>query len=285
MSTRLNVLLLGGCLIHWPLTVVSRINPRFDFDRYGTVRPLHTFGEMFQTLDILDGKKTVPPELIHLTRLSRGMVATPAANGFADLDLALVEPASPIELLFRDITINRMRIHNYVRMGLAKEDEEGLKLLTAWFREGLGRLKDDVRADAAAKLVDHIGGDSETDELRRAVVRETRAEKADVVDGFRKVRDRLGCPIGAVVYVFSYMPDGRIVTWPPGFRQEVLAAAQALALPTFEPDPLVQSFGVEAAMLRGRHYSEAFSPIIGEALAEFAEQVHRGAAAKKAASH
>ena len=84
----------------------------------------------------------------------------------------------------------------------------------------------------------------------------------------------LCCPIGAVVYTFRVMPDGRPVSWPAGFREEIIAAAEKEKLPMFETAEMVSAFGVEKAFSRDmRHYSEAFSPVVGEALLQFAEKI------------
>jgi len=36
------------------------------------------------------------------------------------------------------------------------------------------------------------------------------------------------------------MPDGRPISWPAGFSEELAAAVEALRLPALDPAPLVQ---------------------------------------------
>ena len=135
-------------------------------------------------------------------------------------------------------------------------------------------MDDEVRKDLGARLTALLP-DDENRELRRAVLAETRAVKSDIAGGFRKMRELLGCPLGAVIFIFRYMPDGRPIVWPAGSRDEVIRAAQELDLPTFEPTSMVQEYGVEAALERDmQHYSEAFLPVVGAAIVRFAQDVY-----------
>lgn len=121
-------------------------------------------------------------------------------------------------------------------------------------------------------------GHSLEDELARAVFLETRARKTDVLGGFIKMQELLKRPIGVVSYVFRYMPDGRAISWPSGFREEVLDAAKELNLPLFDPVRLVQRFGVEAALAEDLgHYSDNFMPFAANALIRFAMSVNENA--------
>ena len=86
----------------------------------------------------------------------------------------------------------------------------------------------------------------------------------------QKMQTLLGCPVGVALYVFRYMPDGRAISWPAGFRETVLLAAQNLDLPIFDPVPLVVEYGVEKALEPPlAHYSKEFLPVAGNALADF----------------
>jgi hypothetical protein len=283
-SAPLNTLLFGGCLVHAPVRHVSRTQNGLAYRKYG-VMPIHTFGEMFQIVEILRGEKTVPPELRHLCRMATELAPVPGASDFSDIDVALVEPASPIELTFRGIAINRTGIMHHVLRPIERQGSEAAKISARWLRQGLVGLNESVRAETGAKLLDYVQGQTEEAELARAVIRETHASRSDIAGGFRKMQELLGCPIGVAIYVFRYMPDGRPVSWPAGFREDVLAAARQLDLPIFEPTPLVLQYGVEAALTAdSRHYREEFLPVIGDALVEFARSVYEGSKSRPAAS-
>jgi hypothetical protein len=284
MTTRpLNTLLFGGCLVHWPMTRTSRAEGRLAYDAYGPIREVHSFGEMFQIVEILRGQRTITPELHLLTRMVE-LVPMPGASDFSDIDVVLLEPASPIELSFRGVAFNRSKL-NLLLKPIVEKGKEERRAGASWIRYGLVGLNEEIRAETAARLVQSVGGDSPEDELTRAIFLETRAEKTDVLGGFVKMQELIKRPTGVVSYVFRYMPDGRAISWPAGFREEVLAAAEHLNLPVFDPVPLVQKFGVQAALQADLgHYNDNFMPVAADALVEFAEAVYRNAAGEAVAA-
>jgi hypothetical protein len=229
---------------------------------------------MVQIIEVLRGEKTVPQELLPFTGVPRNVRHKPGTADFRDIDLALIEPASAADLVFRGTVINRNHINARILAPIEKQSRDASKLCQKWLRIGLIGLKDDVRDEAGLQLLDYISGDSDEVELARAIIGETRVVKSDIASGFARMQDLLGCPLGAVIYIFRYMPDGRPISWPAGFREEVVAAAKQLDLPLFEPTQMVVDFGVEAALTQDyRHYSEQFLPVVGEALLQFAMSI------------
>jgi len=80
--------------------------------------------------------------------------------------------------------------------------------------------------------------------------------------------------MGVVVYVFQYLEDGRAISWPAGFHEEVLEAATELDLPMFQPAQFVRDYGLKNAMKDDlRHYSDEFSPVIGNELIKFSQEI------------
>lgn len=272
----LNAILFGGCMMRQPLRAMATRQRGLADEKYGSAAAKHTFGEMFQFIEVLRGARRIPRELMSLCRISARVGPVAGAEDFRDLDVALIEPASPAELTFRGFAINRIGLMKMLAP-IEAEGREAKKLAAQWLRVGLTGLNEDVRAATATKLLDHVHGDTEQADLTRAVISETRAFKSDITDGFRRMQETLGCPIGAVIYVFRYLPDGRPVYWPAVFHKEVLAAAQTLNLPVFDPAPLVAEHGVQAAMSNdSQHYRARFLPVVGRALMAFAHEVHRG---------
>jgi hypothetical protein len=273
MKTPLNVLLFGGCLLRRPLRSVPDLESKLDRTRYGRIRVVHSFAEMIQVVEFLRGQKEVPQALRRLTGIAPETVPMPNAVDFHDIDLALIEPGSPVDIDFRGIAINRTAIMDLLRP-IERQSKEAAKLCHSWARTGVVGMDDEVRKDLGARLTALLP-DDENRELRRAVIAETRAVKSDIAGGFRKMRALLGCPLGAVIFIFRYMPDGRPIVWPAGSRDEVIRAAQELGLPTFEPTSMVQEYGVEAALEKDmQHYSEAFLPVVGAAIVRFAQDVY-----------
>ncbi len=281
-SSHLNALLFGGCLVHWPMTRTSQAEGRLRHDAYGPIREIHSFAEMFQIVEILRGQRRIPWKFESISRMTE-LRPVPNAIDFHDIDVALLEPASPIDLTFRGVAIHRNAFIGPFLKPIQDLGKEERKVVSAWLRQGLMGLDETIRVEAGAELASYVVGDSPEDKLARALFRELRSAKADVLGGFIKMRELLNRPIGVVSYVFRYMPDGRPISWPAGFREEVLSAAQQLNLPVFDPIPLVQDFGIGAALAEDfGHYSEAFMPVAAEALVRFAESVHRNATAKTA---
>jgi len=274
MKAPLNVLLFGGCLLRRPVRSVPDLAAKLNPAKYGDIKVVHSFGEMVQVVEFLRGRREVPQELRRLTGISSRLVPLPDARDFSDLDLALIEPASPVEMSFRGIAINRGRIQSEVLRPIESQSREAARLCQKWMRIGILGMNDTIRTKLGAELMALVP-DDEDHEFRRAVLSETRAEKSDLTGGFRTMRELLGCPIGAVVFIFRYMPDGRPVSFPAGAREEVIAAAGGLDLPIFEPTSMVREYGVAAALEKdSRHYTRTFLPIIGGAIVEFAQAIH-----------
>ena len=273
MKTPLNVLLFGGCLLRRPLRSVPNLESKLARTRYGRIRVVHSFAEMIQVVEFLRGQKEVPKKLRRLTGIAPEAVPMAGGADFHDIDLALIEPGSPVDIDFRGIAINRTAIMNLLRP-IERQSREAAKLCHAWARTGVVGMNDEVRRELGDRL-SALVPDDEDRELRRAVLAETRAVKNDTAAGFRKMHELLGCPLGAVVFIFRYMPDGRPIVWPAGSRDELIAAAGQLGLPVFEPTSLVQEYGVATALEKDmQHYKPAFLPIIGEAIVRFAQDVH-----------
>ncbi|HUJ45783.1 MAG TPA: hypothetical protein VLV55_01520 [Rhizomicrobium sp.] len=251
-----------------------------NFEPCGPVNSANTIGEMLQTLAILRGEITIPPELRALCRIPPTMAPVPPETGFSHLDAALVELSTPIEYVFRGFALNHNRVRTIIHTPIRNVGPEAAKLLGKWIyalREG----KDEARERTSAELVNYVPENVANRELVRAVVREMRSNRSDVVSGLERICDILGCPVGVILYFFRYMPDGRPVDWPPGFVNEVVEGARRLNLPTFDPTPTLLEFGVEKAFREDQefHYVHPLLPIMGEQMIRFAESIcKRGAA-------
>lgn len=274
----LNTLLLGGCMLRWPITRTDKAEGKLAWEHYGRIGEIHTFGEIFQTIGILRGEVAIPAELKTYAHIHRKLQPLPLTERrFENVDLVLLGPSSPIELMFRGVSINRTALVREISAQVQDDTGWGEKLVGRWFRIGLVGLNETVREEAGEKLLGYIRGDSEEAELARAVVLETRSALADLGAGFSKIRQMFKCPMGLVLYIFRYMPDGRPISWPAGFRENILGAAAAFDVPVLDPSPMVVDYGVKEALLSGlSHYSKEFLPVIGEKVVKFAEDVYEG---------
>lgn len=268
------VLPMGACLLHGPLNPVARERKRLAYPKYGPFPGVYTFGEMFQALDVLLGKREVPDEIRPLCNMRPNFVARPSAVGFDEVDVALLEPSSPVDIVYKGCNLNRTAVAQIVIAPIRATGREGAKLASQWLRTGLVGFDEATRAKAAEELVKHVPADLPQRDLIIDVILETRSFKADVLGGFRGISAILQRPMAVVVYVFQYLADGRALSWPEGFLEEVLAAAEELDLPVFQPSEVVRRYGVKEALRDDlRHYNDDFTPVIAEELAKFADFV------------
>ena len=274
MADSIRTFVLGGCLLHGPLNPCARDGTKFTYPNYGPVPGVYTFGEMFQVIEVLRGQRDVPPDIRPLCSMRPNFKAVPRAADFNDVDVALLEPSSPVEILFRGCNLNRAALAQQIANPIRALGPAASKCSAAWFRAGLMAMNEAARAKAAEELVGLIPDDMENAEWMKAVITETRSEKADVLSGFRRVQELIGRPMGVVVYIFQYLADGRAWSWPAGFHDDVREASRQLGLPVFEPSTVVNQYGVKAALRDDlRHYNDEFTPVMADALIEFAKSV------------
>lgn len=259
----------------WPLLRTHAAEGRMVFDAFGRVKEIHTFGEIFQFIDVIQQRKIIPRDLIGLTHVPRRQRrrAVPV-DDFGVLDLAVLGPSSPIELTFRGLALNRLAVQRHIWACLDNASGEAEQQLGIWLRQGVVGLNARARAESGERLLEFLPDDTAEALLARSVIREIEVSKSDIVGGFRRVRELLKCPIVVALYIFRYMPDGRAISWPAGYREEVLAAAHQFDLPVFDPAPLVVQHGPSKVLAKGfSHYRPDFLPVVGEALADFAQAV------------
>jgi len=274
MQEPTTVLAMGACLLHGPLNPLAKERKRLAFPKYGVFPGVYTFGEMFQALDILLGKRDVPAEIRPLANIQPSFVARPSAIGFPEVDAVLIEPSSPVDIEYRGCFLNRNRLTHYVIAPIKGTSREAAKAASQWLRTGLIGIDEEVRAKAAEELVQHVPADLPDKDFIADVILETRSHKADVLAGFKGISSIVKRPMGVIGYVFQYLPDGRALSWPEGFLEEIMAAAEELDLPVFQPADVVRSYGVKEALGDDlRHYREEFNPFIAEAIAQFCDSL------------
>ena len=273
MTDAISVLPLGGCLMHGPLNPEARRGNQLRYPPYGRVPGVYTFGEMFQVIDVLQGKREVPAEIEPLCAIHGNFHAVATASDFRDVDVVLAEPSSPVDITFRGCYLNRTAMSQLISP-IRDAGPMASKQFNRWFRTGLIEVNEAVREEAAEALIPFISDKLLDADLIRAVLLETRSARADVANNLRRLRSVFGRPIGIVNYIFQYMPDGRAISWPAGFHEEIEAVTRQLDLPLFQPASLVNQYGVEATLRPDlRHYKDEFLPVMAQALIDFARTV------------
>jgi hypothetical protein len=274
MQEPTTVLPMGACLLHGPLNPIARERTRIAFPKYGTFPGVYTFGEMFQALDILLGKGDVPAQIRPIANIQPNFVARPSAIGFEEVDAVLVEPSSPVDLEYQGCYLNRNRLTHYVIAPIKDVSREANKAANQWLRTGLIGLNEQVRASAAEELVKHIPEDLPDKDFIADVILQTRSRRADVLAGLNGISAIVQKPMGIVLYVFQYLADGRTLSWPEGYQEEILAAANEMDVKVFQPADVVRSYGLKEALRDDlRHYKPEFMPVVAEALCEFADSI------------
>jgi hypothetical protein len=249
---------------------------------YGHVPFTYTFGEMFQTIEVLRGEREVPEEIRQLCFMDSEFIPVPRAADFNDVDVFLIEPASPVDMIYRDCYLNRIPLSNIVLQPLRALGKEAAKYANLWLRCELTAQDDEKRLELADALIDLMPDDLENGDFIRSVLSEAYARKIDVPEAFRKLQNLVGRPLGVVNYIFRYMEDGRAVSWPAGLQEEIQSAARSLGLPVFDPVPVVCEYGVKEALLPPdfSHYTEQFDAVIGDRLTDFAKEILENADVK-----
>src|ERR1700751_4026489 len=101
MTEPISVLALGACLLHGPLNPAARLGEKLRSPPYGRVPGVYTFGEMFQVIGVLRGERDIPEEIERLCSIQGNFHPVSTAVDFRDVDVAWVDPASPIDITFR----------------------------------------------------------------------------------------------------------------------------------------------------------------------------------------
>ncbi|QAY95557.1 hypothetical protein CWB41_07250 [Methylovirgula ligni] len=284
MTTPVRVLSFGGCLLHGPISKVVSAGASdvaiAKLSRGGGTPPTYTIGEMLQTLALYRNEIEMTPDIRVLCGVKAEFAPLPRAGELFGVDVAILEPQSPIDIRFREYSLHRAAIKNAISSTL-KGDEKLTKAADRWLNKGFMLLDDEYRKRVGAEIADQLDDDAPMVETFRAVLREAYPERKPIESELRELVNKIGRPVGVLTYMFQFMPDGRPVSWPAGFHEEVVAAAQALNLPVFEPWRVVQAHGVSKAMKPDlRHYQEEFLPVIAREICNFVRTVSdRGGAA------
>lgn len=274
----MRILPLGGCLLHRPLGDFGKFkyNVRARVGTGGLVRENYSLSEMVQLVRFLRGELFLPPEIKQLAGIDLGFEPLPNIRDFADVDVVLIEPSTPIDIVYGAHVLNRTaiiaRIIEPIRA--THPEPEMARQTNYWMTKGLYGGDVATQQRLAAELGELLPDATPLADTARDVLMNARAVKRDVAEGLGQLREMIDRPMGVLTFIFQYLPDGRPVSWPAGFREDVLAAAEAMNLPVFEPWTLVEQYGVAASLKDDlRHYRDEFMPTVSQAIVDFAAGV------------
>jgi hypothetical protein len=278
----------GGCMLNNPLNVAgkAKLVDNRTFRKIGFKRTPAAFtpGAIKQFISFCDRKLDIPTDVQPYCFVEAGtsepvQLVEAAGDLLRAADVALVELVTPVETVYRDWRLN----YNYITLEMQKRAEEigpeaGL-LIRDWRSKGLTRSNEEARVHYRDQILDIWPVESSSDVAMRDIIAEARGEQRSVDQMFadlREIQSLLNIPVVMVQHVYRYMPDGRTISWPTSFMEDVVLIAERLGVPIFHPSEVVVRHGVRTAMAEDyRHYQPDFYPTIGHALAEFASKAAR----------
>lgn len=263
-------------MLHGPLTFAlnAGLVARSTVARGGSTPGVYGFGESFQLLEFLAGRKQIPKEFRPICAYNVNYEPTPHAVGFKGADVCLIEPNGNIEIVLGEYSLNRAAIMRHITNPIKLVDREAAKLTNVWFNKGLLICNEDTRKEVASKLLPLVPPDHENAEMMRLVLSEARGVRRDMMRDMRQAVEQISLPIGMMAYSFQFMPDGRPVFWPPEFQQEIASVVEYFSLPFFEPWRVVMEYGGQPVLEDDlRHYKDEFVPVMGARVADFAREV------------
>ena len=270
---------LGGCFVHHPVdAMLKKENKRGIFAEMGLKSGAFSLSANtnLQLVDFLTEKINFPEWIKNIVYSS---FLDPPTGGRGDLiyssDLALVGMSTPMEFLFEGALLNLNRFDEVViseLSGLAAER----KLIGTW-KGSLLRVNDELRKTTSEALYKLIPQETEEQQNVARFVRDTYSRMLstdEMTESVAELRDRLGVPMALVLYNFMFMPDGRPVQWPAGFKDNCVEVARRLNLRTLDYAPFVAQEGVEKVLMDDRrHYHAPYYPKLGEILYDFCAEV------------
>jgi hypothetical protein len=261
-----SLLPLGGCTLTIPLKqlhrrkIVSSILPDIGFMRWPLVL---SAGSALQMVDIVRGITPVPsPTLASLCYHDATLPSTlpaGAAERLTGADVCLMQISTPVEIEYDGYFLNRNRLHIFV---FELAEAAGDRKLAAHWLNALTKGSDALREKHASALINLLEGN----DLACDIVARTRshiANEDEIFSCLAGIRAVLRGAMGLVLYNFRYMPDGRPLDWPLGFKDQMKSVAARLGIAICDPAYLVVKHGVEAATVDHLgHYTPAFNDVI-----------------------
>lgn len=151
-----------------------------------------------------------------------------------------------------------------------------MKAASRWMAAAL-KLNHTGRKSLSDGLVSDLRTSGYNNETVLSLIAEMQTHRVgtdEIAERMRLIRALTSLPVAVVLYNFRYMPDGRAIDWPTGFKADVQKAACDLGLPYYDPTPLVQQHTVSTAMVSETgHYKSEFNEIVASDYLRFMSDV------------
>jgi len=276
----IRVVPIASCSVTIPLirlrkrNVVASVLPRMGFTQW----PLSfSPGSALQLSLVARGDLSIPHPISDVCYGGAPSVAHPdAARVLSTADIVMLEVSSPIEFVYRGLFLNQNRLRVFLKKDLGHLGADTAKAVSKWIAAAQ-KLDHVERKSLADDLVNGLRNSGYENEAVLDLIAEMQTHRAgtfEISERMRLIRALMGLPVAVVLYNFRYMPDGRAIDWPTGFKADVQRAASNVGLPLYDPMSLVQQHTVPTAMIPDSgHYRSEFNEIVADDYLKFMSAV------------
>ena len=265
-------LALGSCNLHQAMDAAAKASEvNLAWGRQAVV---YTAREALQFLAFHKGQVRIAAELQPMA-----LRDSPLCEDFfavtADLDLALFEFNSDMEVVFEGVSLNRGQINDLVLNPLKAYGREAELVGITWYAHGLLRMVEDSRRSTSEQLLDLLPRAGVDFPLMGEIIRGARGERAEPKQLAESLR-RLDQELSAERLCIStspniYTPDGRPINWAGGFNKTVEQVCREHGVPHWETAWLVKELGVPFSLTEDmQHYTDAFAGKLAERILQVA---------------
>lgn len=132
----------------------------------GMIPGVYTLGEMFQVLSLLRREADVPSEVRRLCGIASSFMPSSSSSWLDCVDLLLIEPASPDELIFRGAYLNRAQVINYVYDPVKAVSTNAARQVYNWYQKGLVERNVEAQVACADQIIAELPPDFDDRQLQ-----------------------------------------------------------------------------------------------------------------------
>ncbi|MDQ2860501.1 MAG: hypothetical protein M3T55_07210 [Pseudomonadota bacterium] len=246
MTKLIRTFTIGSCGLHIPQAVLTpRRFINYPFGRLGFRQTPFALssGAAVQLYDFCVGKRLLPEAVRLLAYMDKNQPIPETRYLVEDAEIVLLELSTPIEPMIGDAIVNFNRVAEYIRDPLRNWGVDP-KIINNW-SNALFQLRGDFR-ERRDILLENWPKGAPDDTLARFGVENLwcrRLGVEEMVRDLEQLRDRVDAPILLKLFDFQYMPDGRAIEWPAGFKKQQIEVAEQMSLPTLDMAPIVARLG------------------------------------------
>lgn len=277
MKRAIRTLTIGSCGLHIPLDqFVARRFITYPFSKLGSrqIPFALSSGAAVQLYDFCVGERQLPEPVRVLAYMDKNQ-PTPRTREVVDrTEIVLLELSTPIEPMIGDAIVNFNRISDFVWKPLREWGVD--PRIVNNFSNAVFNVRDDIEERREILLASWPAG-ARGDALARFTVEGLTARRVgldEMVRDLEKLRERVQAPIALKLFDFQFMPDGRAIEWPPGFKARQTDAARRMNLSILDMAPIVRRLGVKRLVADDmKHWRGDTSALQGEVLYDFMADV------------